>query len=198
MFSNQITNYMQFDEMSQIWFVKALQDEMQKRFSNSNGQKQAGQFKHIKTNMNCWLWMNSLMNEYKQFKRKISHDVAVDRKSKNINFLLHRVVFIARHDHDVIHITFHLCDNSAYFNSMHIMNEIIKNNNRRKSCKGDILYFFHEHTLMRQCQHNFFCIEMQSSSDDVSYYFHNYFEHLFLSFSMSFVFASQFFGSFQL
>ena len=137
------------------------------------------------------------MSEYKQFKRKTSHDVAVDRELKNINFLLHRVVFIARHDHDVIHIVFHLCDNSTCFNSMHIVNEIMKNNNRRKNCKGDILCFFYEHILMRQYQHNFSCIKMQSSFNDVFCCFHNYFEHLSLSFSMSFASASQFFDSFQ-
>ena len=142
--------------------------------------------------------MNFLMNEYKQFKRKISHDVVVDRESRNINFLLHCVVFIARYDHDVIHIIFYFCDNLTCFNSMHIMNEIIKNNNRRKNCKDDILCFFYKHILIRQCQYNFFCIEMQSSFDDVFYCFHDYFDCLSLLFSMSFVSVSQFFGSFQL
>ena len=171
---------------------------MQKRFSDSDEQGRAGQLKHIKTDMGCWLWVGPLMGGYKQFKRKTPHDVAAGRESRGTNFLLHRVAFIARHGHDVTHTASHLCDNSACFNPMHIVDETMRDNNRRKGCKGDILCPFHGHILVRQCQHNPPCIGMQPPPGDVSCCLHDYLDRLPLPPSVPFASAPQPFGSSQL
>lgn len=79
------------------------------------------------------------------------------QRNSEVNFLMHRVAFLAMYGRDVQGTTSHLCENRACIS--HVWDEPHGENLARKSCIPDILCLVHGTLLREFCRHTPRCIK---------------------------------------
>jgi Zinc-binding loop region of homing endonuclease len=110
----------------------------------------------------CWLWKGRLLPEgYAQIKRKTPAQILSGDNDKNtgVNFLFHRIAYVSKHGEDVKDGASHLCGVARCFNPDHIVDEPIKENNRRKGCNGILICPHHGTEIVNLCAHSPPCIK---------------------------------------
>lgn len=114
----------------------------------------------------CWLWVGRVLPEgYAQFKMVTPAQRAAGpvEKNRGINFLMHKVAYVAEYGLDVQHTASHLCARPHCFNPKHIVDESILKNNQRKGCVGEVRCLAHNHTIVDLCTHEPKCVKISSA-----------------------------------
>lgn len=119
----------------------------------------------------CWLWVGRTLPEgYAQIKRNTNAQLARPGgagRNNGVNFLMHRIAYVSKHNRDVQHSASHLCGNPGCFNPDHIADETIELNNRRKGCIGLLKCPQHGEVIADLCDHHPKCIKEQPSPEKI-------------------------------
>ena len=152
--------------VGQAWCIQTLQEFLSFVYPDpyASNPDLAGRAGWETNEMGCWLWVGPTLNDgHKQFKRNLPETIAAGQVGKNtgVNFLLHRVSFVAKNGRDVVNTGSHLCDIPRCFNPDHICDEDMVHNNSRKGCQGVIHCPTHDLLLVDLCRHQPKCLRPQ-------------------------------------